>query len=145
MPTLQLIKRSYKWLMHYTNEDLCRIPGHAIQVKAGLSGTWADTLSFFYSSVRLVGNFAWLPQCTVPSALVHCNQNEAVHQTIISPSMPCWSAAEWKHSLAFVPQDWWNWQIKHMCIDRKFSVQKPSEWRVFCIPVSNFAVFQHRN
>ena len=32
---------------------------------------------FFYSSVGLVGNFARLPVCTMPSAIVHCNQNEA--------------------------------------------------------------------
>ena len=44
---------------------------------------------FFYSSVGLVGNFAGLPSCTVPSAIVHCNQNEAGHQTIKAPNMPC--------------------------------------------------------
>ena len=48
---------------------------------------------FFYSSVGLVGNFAGLPICTVPSAIVQCNQNEAGHQTIKAPSMPCWGAA----------------------------------------------------
>ena len=32
-------------------------------------------ISFFQSSVGLVGNFAGLPVCTVPSAIVHCNQN----------------------------------------------------------------------
>ena len=46
-------------------------------------------LFFFHSSVGLVGNFAGLPVCTVPSAIVHCNQNEAGHQTIKAPSMPC--------------------------------------------------------
>ena len=66
-----------------------------------------------YASVGLVGNFAGLPPCTVPSAIVHCNQNEAGHQTIKAPSMPCWGAAgPWRHSLAFMPQDWWNWQIR---------------------------------
>ena len=50
-------------------------------------------LFFFHSSVGLVGNFAGLPVCTVPSAIVHCNQNEAGHQTIKAPSMPCWGAA----------------------------------------------------
>ena len=59
----------------------------------------------FYSSVGLVGNFAGLPVCTVPSAIVHCNQNEAGHQTIKAPSMPCWGAAgPSKHSLASMPQ-----------------------------------------
>ena len=60
---------------------------------------------FFYSSVGLVGNFAGLPVCTVPSAIVHCNQNEAGHSTIKAPSMPCWGAAgPSKHSLTFMPQ-----------------------------------------
>ena len=69
----------------------------------------------FYSSVGLVGNFAGLPLCTVPSATVHCNQNEAGHQTIKAPSMPCWGAAgPCKHSLAFMSQGWWNVQIKWM-------------------------------
>ena len=36
-------------------------------------------LFFFHYSVDLVGNFAGLPVCTVPSAIVHCNQNEAGH------------------------------------------------------------------
>ena len=69
----------------------------------------AYVFQFFYFSVGLVGNFAGLPSCIVPSATVHCNQNEAGHQTIKAPSMPCWGAAgPCKHSL---PQDWWNWQI----------------------------------
>ena len=59
----------------------------------------------FHSSVGLIGNFAGLPVCTVPSAIVHCNQNEAGHQTIKAPSMPCWGAAgPSKHSLSFNPQ-----------------------------------------
>ena len=56
--------------------------------------------NFFHSSVGLVGNFAGLP-----SAIVHCNQNESGHQTIKAPSMPCWGAAgPSKHSLAFKSQ-----------------------------------------
>ena len=31
-----------------------------------------------------------------------------------------------------------------ICINGKFSVQVPSEWRVFGMPVSNFTVFQPR-
>ena len=63
----------------------------------------------------LAGNFAGLQPCTVPSAIVHCNQNEAGHQTIKAPSMPRWCAVgPLKHSLAFMPQDRWNWQIKWM-------------------------------
>ena len=50
---------------------------------------------FVVSSVGLVGNCAGLPSCTgtVPSAIGQCNQNEAGHQTIKAPSMPCWGAA----------------------------------------------------
>ena len=99
----------------------------------------------FYSSVGLVGNFAGLPTCTVPSATVLCNQNEVGHQTIKSPSMPCWGAA-WKHSLAFIPLDWWNWQIKWMKYVSIGSFQYKSQMngKFFCIPVSNFTVFQPR-
>ena len=62
-------------------------------------------LIFFHSSVGLVENFAGLPVCTVPSAIVHCNQNEAGHQTIKAPSMPCWGAAgPSKHYLVFKSQ-----------------------------------------
>ena len=62
-------------------------------------------LIFFHSSVGLVGNFAGLPVCTVPSAIVHCNQNEAGHQIIKAPSMPCWGAAgPSKQYLAFKSQ-----------------------------------------
>ena len=59
----------------------------------------------FCSSMGLVGNFAGLPICTVPSAIVHCSQNEAGHQTIKAPSIPCWGAAgPSKHPLASMPQ-----------------------------------------
>ena len=62
-------------------------------------------LIFFHSSVGLVENFVGLPVCKVPSAIVHCNQNEAGHQTIKAPSMPCWGAAgPSKHFLAFKSQ-----------------------------------------
>ena len=57
---------------------------------------------FYFIPLGLAGNFAGLPVCTVPSAIVHCNQNEAGHQTIKTPSLPCWGAAgQSKHSLAF--------------------------------------------
>ena len=56
-------------------------------------------LFFVHSSVGLVGNCAGLPSCTVPSAIVHCNQNEAGLQTIKAPSMPCWGAAGLENTL----------------------------------------------
>ena len=75
--------------------------------------------------------FGWglcgLPPCTVPSAVVNCNQ------TIEAPSMPCGGAAgPWKHSLVFMAQDWWNWQkMDEICISGQFLEQEPNEWRVF--------------
>ena len=65
----------------------------------------------------LVRNFAELLQCrcTVPSAIDHCYHNEAGQQTIKASSMPCSGATgPCKHSVAFMPQDWWNRQIKRM-------------------------------
>ena len=47
---------------------------------------------FSYSAVGFVGKFTGLQPCTMPSAIVHCSQNEAGHQTIKAPSMPCWGA-----------------------------------------------------
>ena len=35
-------------------------------------------------------------------------------------------------------------KMDEICINGKFSVQEPSEWRAFGIPVSNFTVFQPR-
>ena len=46
-------------------------------------------VSNFYSVVGLVVNFAGLSACTVPSAIVLCNQDDAGHQTITAPSIPC--------------------------------------------------------
>ena len=82
----------------------------------------------------LLGNFAGLPPCTVPSAIVHCNQNEAGHQTIKAPSMFCWgSAGRRKHSSIYATElvkltD----KMDGICNSGKLSVRKPSElWGVF--------------
>ena len=54
----------------------------------------ANIFHILYSFVGLVGNIGGLPPwCAVPSAIVHCNQNEAVHETIKAPNMLCWGAA----------------------------------------------------
>ena len=100
----------------------------------------------FYPYVRLVGNFAGLPPRRVPSAIVHWNQNEAGHQTIKARSMLCWGAAgPWQDSLAFMPQDWWNWLIKWMKPLSVGRYQNKKKWmEIFCILVSNFTVFQPR-
>ena len=68
----------------------------------------------FNSSVGLVGNLAQLPPFTVPSAVIHCNQNETAYQTIKCHNIPCRGAAGWKHSVAFMPQNWWSWYLKLM-------------------------------
>ena len=99
---------------------------------------------FFYSPVGLVGNFAGLPSCTVPSTIVHCNQNEVGQQTIKAPSMPCWRAVSpWKHSLAFMPQDWWKWLIKWIQSVSMGSYQYKNQvnGEFFAYPVSNFTAW----
>ena len=106
--------------LYYTNKDQCRIPGHATDASAGfVRYTWAsvDTdLNLFYrihfpifnSSAGFAGNLAELLPSTVPYTIAHCNQNEAAHQTIKSHSVPCSGVT------AFMPQNWWSWQIKGM-------------------------------
>ena len=102
-------------------------------------------LFFFHSSVGLGGNFAGLPVCTVPSAIVHCNQNEADRQSKLPACLAEMQLAHqnvlWhlSHSLVKMTD-----KMDEICINRKFSAQEPSEWRDFSIPVSNFTVFQPR-
>ena len=70
---------------------------------------------FFYSSVGLVGNFAGLQPWRVPSAIVHCNENEAGNRQSKLPAILAeLQLAHDKNTLSFMPQDWWNWQIKWM-------------------------------
>ena len=79
----------------------------------------------FYSSVGWVVNFAGLPLCTVPSVVVHYNQNEADRQTVKAHV----------NTLAFMTQDWWNWEIKWMKSISMGSVQYKSQVKgEFCIP-----------
>ena len=75
----------------------------------------AYIFQLFYSSVGLLGNFAGLPVCTVPSAIVHYNQNEAAHQTIKAPSNALLRCS-WpiKTLSGIYVTDWWNGQIKWM-------------------------------
>ena len=64
----------------------------------------------FNFSVGLVGNLAELPPCTVPPATVHCYQNEAAQcssDNQISQHALLRGSRK-KHSLAFMPQNWWN-------------------------------------
>ena len=70
----------------------------------------AYIFSIFNFSVGLVGNLAELPPCTVPPATVHCYQNEAAQcssDNQISQHALLRGSRE-KHSLAFMPQNWWN-------------------------------------
>ena len=88
--------------------------------------------------------FAGVPPCTVPSSIVHCNQNEDGHQTIKSPSMRSRCAAA-KHSLQFMPPDWWNWQIRLTKSVSMGSFQYRGQLSgEFCIHVNNVTVFQAR-
>ena len=66
---------------------------------------------------------------TVPSAIVYCNQNEAGHQTIKSPSMPCWGAAGCKTFSGIYATGQVKLTVKmdEICISGKFSIQESSE------------------
>ena len=98
----------------------------------------------FHSSVGLVGNFAGLPVCTVPSAIV-IRMRLVIRQ---SKLLACLAEVQLAHQNTL-------WHFSHslvkmtdkldeICINRKFSAEEPSEWRDFSIPVSNFTVFQPR-
>ena len=70
----------------------------------------AYIFSIFNFSVGLVGDLAELPPCTVPPATVHCYQNEAAQcssDNQISQHALLRGSRK-KHSLAFMPQNWWN-------------------------------------
>ena len=98
----------------------------------------AYIFSFFFSSVGLVGDFAELPSCSVPSAIAHSNQNEAGHQTIKVPSMPCWDAANPNtYAIGLVNL---TDKIDKIGINEKLSVQEPSKRRAFCIPARLWVV-----
>ena len=70
----------------------------------------AYIFSIFNFSVGLVGNLAELPPCTVPPATVHCYQNEAAQCSSDNQisQHALLSGSRKKHSLAFMPQNWWN-------------------------------------
>ena len=150
-----------------------RIPGHATQAKAGLSGTWADvpdkssrglgSMSRYSAQILIcfiayifliffIPLWVWLgtlqdcqyAQCPLPLSIVirmrlvirqsklpAClAEGQLAHQNIL------WHLS---HSLVKMTD-----KMDEICINGKFSAQKPSEWRDFSIPVSNFTVFQPR-
>ena len=92
-------------------------------------GTWQDCqyaqcplpLSIVIR-MRLVIRQSNLPACLAEVQLVH--QNTLWHLC---------------HSLVKMTN-----KMDVICLNGKFSAQERSEWRVFCIPVSNFTVFQPR-
>ena len=109
---------------------------------------FCNDLNLFYSihfplfCLFLCG-FGWelCRTATKHSALCHCNQDGAGNQTIKAPSMPCWGAAgPWKRSL-FMPQDWWNWEIKLVKSVSTGSFQYKNQMNG---DVSNLTVFQPR-
>ena len=108
----------------------------------------AYIFSIFNFSVGLVGNLAELPPCTVSPATVHCYQNEAAQcssDNQISQHALLRGSRK-KHSLAFMRQNWWNYQIKWMKYVSAGSFQYRSQVNedFYCIPVSSFTVFQPR-
>ena len=118
--TWTLAKSRNRWNVHnfllyklrsVQNTAIGRSPGVPDKSSRSLgSMSWysAQILICFIAYISIVlflCGFRWeLRRCTVPSAIVICNQNEAAHQTIISPSMPCWGAAAWKHSGNFATE-----------------------------------------
>ena len=100
----------------------------------------------FYSSVGLVGKFAGLPvytECPLPLSIV-IRMRLIIRQSKL-PS--CLAEVQLAHQNTL-----WHLhrlvkltdKMDEICINEKFSVQEPSEWRVFCRPDSNFTVFQPR-
>ena len=131
------------------------VPDKSSRVLGSMSRYSAQILICFIAYIFLFFFFplwVWLgvlqdcqyAQCPLPLSIVI--QNEAGHQTIKAPSMPCWDAARpSKHSLAYKSQPGeMADKMDEICINRKFSAQEPSEWRDFSIPVSNFTVFKPR-
>ena len=68
----------------------------------------------------------------MPSAIVRCNQDEAGHQTIIAPSMPCLGAAGpylWKHSGIYAtgPVKLTE-KMDEIYVSEKLSAQEGTKW-----------------
>ena len=72
--------------------------------------------------MRLVIRQSKLPACLAEVQLAH--QNTLWHLC---------------HSLVKLTD-----KMDEICINGTFSAQEPSKWRVYCIPVNNFTVFQPR-
>ena len=146
------------------------MPGHATQVKAGLSGTpgvpdkssrglrsisrySAQILICFIAYIiHFIPLWGWLGtlqdcqyvQCPLPLSIV-IRMRLVIRQSKLPA---CLAEVQLAHQNTI-----WHLcyrlvkltdKMDEICINWKFSVQEPSEWRVFCIPVSNFTVFQPR-
>ena len=147
------------------------MPGHATQAKAGLSGTWGvpDKSSrglgsmSRYSAQILICFIAYIFHFVIPlwvslGTLQDCQYAQCplplsnvirMRLVIRQSKLPAYFA---EVQLASQNTLWHLYhrlvkltdKMDEICINRRFSVQEASEWRVFCIPVSNFIVFQPR-
>ena len=123
------------------------IPDKSSRVLGSMSRYSAFLICFMaYIFHFFIPQWVWLgpPPCTLPSAIAHCNQNEAGHQTIKSPSMLSLRCS-WMKSLSGIYATGLmklTDKMDEICINGKFSIQEPNEWRDFCIPMSEFTVFQ---
>ena len=88
----------------------------------GFSWNFAGLPLFIVTRMRLAIRQSKLPACLARVQLAH--QNNLWHLC---------------HRLMKLTD-----KMHEICINGKFSVQEPSESRVFCIPVSNFTVIQPR-
>ena len=97
----------------------------------------------YYSSVGLVGNFAGCQyaQCPLPLSIV-IRMRLVIRQSKLPACLAEMQLAHqntlWLlcHRLVKLTD-----KMNEICINGKFLVQEPSEWRVFCIPVSNLTLF----
>ena len=95
-----------------------------------------------YTSAGLVGNFArLLPcHCSLLSEWGWSSENQSSQHALLVCSWPMLILSGIDASGLVKLID----KMGEICINGKLSAQEPREWRVFCIPVSNFTVFLPR-
>ena len=132
-----------------------RVPGKSSRSLGSMSRYSAQFLicfiayifHFFYSSVGLVGEFAGLSPCAeCPLLLSIVIRMRLVIRQSKLPACLVQVQLTHENTLAFMPQDWWNWQVKWIksVSMRSYQYRNQVNGEGFCIPVSNFTVFQPR-